>query len=167
MRMPRCTARRSDRCSPGSRLANLESERDAGKMGICFGSRKLFREQFALEKNDFASHEEWLAAWRQARSSQFFAIGSRDETAGCQSCVAAVQDDGSVTLRIRLPDALGAGKHLAIARVRFAYGHDAIVAAIGRNRSEDQAEWQAISYRSFMMPGAGECSCRSRSRKLP
>ena len=130
-----------------ARLANLESERDAGKMGICFGSRKLFREQFALEKNDFASHEEWLAAWRQARSSQFFAMGSRDETAGCQSCVAAVQDDGSVTLRLRLPDALGAGKHLAIARVRFAYGHDAIVAAIGRNLSEDQAEWQAISYR--------------------
>jgi hypothetical protein len=36
-----------------ARLANLESERDAGKMSICFGSRKLFREQFALEKNDF------------------------------------------------------------------------------------------------------------------
>src|SRR5215831_2337764 len=90
-----------------ARLANLESERDAGKVGICFGSRKLFREQFALEKNDFASHEEWLAEWRKARSSQFFAIGSRDETAGCQSCVAAVQDDGSVTLRLRLPDALG------------------------------------------------------------
>jgi len=103
-----------------ARLANLERERDAGKMGICFGSRKLFREQFALAKNDLASHEEWLAEWRQARSSQFFAMGSRDETAGCQSCVAAVQDDGSVRLRLRLPDALGAGKHLAIARVRFA-----------------------------------------------
>jgi hypothetical protein len=102
-----------------ARLANLESERDAGKIGICFGSRKLFRQQFALEKNDFASHEEWLAQWRQARSSQFFAMGSRDETAGCQSCVAAVQDDGSVTLRLRLPD-MGAGKHMAIARVRFA-----------------------------------------------
>jgi hypothetical protein len=36
---------------------------------------------------------------------------------------------------------------LAIARVWFAYGHDAIVAAICRNLSEDQAEWQAISYR--------------------
>ena len=127
--------------------ANLESERDAGKIGICCGSRKLFREQFALEENGFASHEEWLAEWRKARSSQFFAIGSRDETAGCQSCVAAVQDDGSVTLRLRLPDALGAGKHLAIERVRFGYGHDAIVAAIGRNLSENQAEWQAISYR--------------------
>jgi hypothetical protein len=129
------------------RLANLESERDAGKMGIGFGSRKLFREQFALEENGFASPEEWLAECRKAQSSQFFAMGSRDETAGCQSCVAAVQDDGSVTLRLRLPDALGAGKHLAIERVRFAYGHDAIVAAIGRNLSEDKAEWQAISYR--------------------
>jgi hypothetical protein len=42
-----------------ARLANLERERDGGKMGIGFGSRKLFREPFALEKNDFASHEEW------------------------------------------------------------------------------------------------------------
>jgi IS605 OrfB family transposase len=130
-----------------ARLANLESERDAGKVGICFGSRKLFGEQFALGQNGFASHEEWLAEWRKRRCSQFFAIGSRDETAGCQSCVAAVQEDGSITVRLRLPDALGAGKHLAIERVRFAYGHDAIVAAIGRNLSEDKALWQAISYR--------------------
>jgi hypothetical protein len=34
---------------------------------------------------------------------------------------------------------------LAIESVRFAYGHEAIVAAIGRTLWEDKAEWQAIS----------------------
>ena len=33
-----------------------------------------------------------------------FVLGSRDETAGCQLCVAAVNDDGTLTLRLRMPD---------------------------------------------------------------
>jgi len=73
MRMPRCTARRSDRSSPGSRLANRSA----------------------------CSSGSSSADWASRRGSS----------------------------------------------TRFAYGHDAIVAAIGRNLSEDQAEWQAISYR--------------------
>ena len=31
--------------------------------------------------------EEWLSEWRDARSDEFFVLGSRDETAGCQLCV--------------------------------------------------------------------------------
>ena len=38
---------------------------------------------------------------------EFFVLGSKDERAGCQLCVATVQDDGTLTLRLRLPDALG------------------------------------------------------------
>ena len=130
-----------------ARLANLEAEAREGGVGICFGSRKLFREQFSLAASGLASHAEWLSAWRDARSSQFFAIGSKDETAGCQSCVASLDEDGSLTLRLRLPDALGTGKHLAIRGIHFAYGHEAIEAAIGRNLSSDKADWQAVSYR--------------------
>ena len=60
------------------------------------------------------SHEEWLRDWRDSRSGEFFVLGSRDETAGCQLCVATVADDGTLTLRLRMPDCLVGqyGRHL-------------------------------------------------------
>ena len=62
-------------------------------------------------------------------------LGSRDETAGCQLCVAAVADDGTLTLRLRMPDCLANqhGKYLVIEGVRFAYGHEQVLAALGSN----------------------------------
>ena len=60
--------------------------------------------------------------WRDARSNEFFVLGSRDETSGCQLCVASIADDGSLTLRLRMPDCLANqhGKYLVIPHVRFA-----------------------------------------------
>ena len=53
-----------------------------------FGGRKLFNAQFDLAANGYESLGEWREDWRSARSSQFFVIGSKDETGGCQGCVA-------------------------------------------------------------------------------
>lgn len=75
-------------------------------MALCFGSRKLFRAQFALARNVFGNHHEWLDAWRTARSSQFYLVGSRDEAGGNQSCTATLAENGTFTLRLRLPGAL-------------------------------------------------------------
>ena len=60
--------------------------------------------------------------WRDVRSNEFFVLGSRDETAGCQLCVAAINDDGTLTLRLRMPDGLAEshGKYLVVPNVRFA-----------------------------------------------
>ena len=62
-------------------------------------------------------------------------LGSRDETAGCQLCVAGVADDGTLTLRLRMPDCLAAqhGKYLTIQGVRFKYGHEQVLAALDSN----------------------------------
>ncbi len=130
------------------RLRALQADEAAGRVRLCFGSRQLLRQQFALDASGYASHEAWLQAWRDARSSQFFVLGSKDETAGCQGCVAAGQADGPITLRLRLPDALArGGKYLLIPGLRFAYGHEAVVAALGRNGSPDKREHEAISWR--------------------
>ena len=82
--------------------------------------------------------------------------------AGCQLCVATVADDGTLTLRLRMPDCLADqhGKYLTIERVRFAYGHDQVLAALDSNveygryrREHGEAAaratilGQAISYR--------------------
>ena len=119
-----------------SRLAGLESDIRDSRIRLCFGSKRLWRKQHNLKANGYGSHAEWLADWKEARSGEFFVLGSRDETGGCQLCVAAVADDGSLTLRLRMPDCLASehGKYLVIPGVRFAYGHDEVLAALESNR---------------------------------
>ena len=113
-------------------LERLRSDRDAGRVRICFGSRRLWRRQYDLEASGYESHAEWLRDWRDARSSEFSVIGSRDESSGCQLCVASVSGDGSLTLRLRMPDVLASehGKYVEIPDVRFAYGHEVVLAAL-------------------------------------
>ncbi len=144
------------------RLAGLEVEIAAGRIRRCFGSKKLWRKPQHLAGNGYQSHEDWKKDWREARSDEFFVLGSRDETAGCQLCVASVADDGSLRLRLRLPDCLGEqhGKYLTIEGVRFAYGHDQVLAALqgnaefvscrrqhGEKAARATGLGQAISYR--------------------
>jgi len=131
-----------------TRLAQLKSDHASDKVRLCFGSRKLFRSQFYLKENGYTSHDEWKKDWQQARANQFFVIGSKDEASGCQSCVATVNSDNTIKLRLRLPPALSDhGKYLVLDNIRFQYGHEQIVAAIGRNLSSDRDDRQAINYR--------------------
>ena len=118
-----------------SRLAGLETDIGAGRVRLCFGSKKLWRKQHHLEQNGYHSHAEWLQDWQDARSNEFFVLGSRDETAGSQLCVASVADDGRLTLRLRLSDCLAEqhGKYLVIEGVRFAYGHEQVLAGLQSN----------------------------------
>ena len=151
------------------RLAGLQDDVGAGRVRLCFGSKKLWRRQRNLVENGYSSHREWLADWRDARSDEFFVLGSRDETAGCQLCVVSVADDGSLTLRLRLPDCLAAqhGKYLVIQGVRFAYGHEQLLAALdsnaeyaryrrehGEKAARASGLGQAVSYR-FKRDGKG------------
>ena len=88
-----------------------------------------------LEQNGYASHQEWLSDWQDARRGEIFVLGSRDETAGCQLCVATVSDDGTLTLRLRMPDCLAGqhGKYLTIAGVHFNHGHEQVLVALDSN----------------------------------
>ena len=145
-----------------SRLAALEADIAQGRVRLCFGSKRLWRKQHHLEQNGYANHQEWLTDWQDARSGEFFVLGSRDETGGCQLCVATVAEDGTLTLRLRMPDCLAVqhGKYLTIQGVRFAYGHEQVLAALDsstqyarcrQERGEKAARaselGQAISYR--------------------
>lgn len=118
-----------------ARCKALKADRQADAVRICFGSHKLFRAQFDLDANGYAEHAEWKRDWEASRSSQFFVLGSRDELSGNQTCQALISEDGSLTLRLRLPDAMTyQGKIIDIPDVRFAYGHDSIMAALSRSR---------------------------------
>ena len=49
--------------------------------------------------------------------------------------MASIADDGTLTLRLRMPDCLAEqhGKYLVIPHVRFAYGHEQVLAALASN----------------------------------
>ena len=131
------------------KLERLESDRAVGKVSCCFGSKKLFRAQFNLDQAGYSDHAEWKRDWNYARSSEFFLLGSKDETSGNQSCTATIQEDNKITLRIRLPNAIG--KYIEIKNIYFNYGHDRIIASIRAcQERRDQNNTQlgeAISYR--------------------
>lgn len=65
----------------------LKNQRDrVNSPSICFGSRELFQRQFHLKENGYQDHQEWKRDWEMARNSQFFLVGSKDESFGNQSC---------------------------------------------------------------------------------
>jgi IS605 OrfB family transposase len=85
----------------------------AGPPSLCFGGRVLFRRQFQLQANGFADHGAWLRAWRERRTSQFYAVGSCGEVCGNGEC--QFHPELGV-LRLRLPHALEGrfGKRLEV-----------------------------------------------------
>ena len=78
-------------------------------------------------------------------------MGSKDESHGCQLCALTQAKDGSLTARLRIPDALRDGgnptkrrerdweasehgQYLELTNIHFAHGGDAINAALENNQ---------------------------------
>lgn len=126
-----------------ARLTRMRSDDKAGIVRLCFGSKGLFRKQFDLGANGYTDHAAWKADWKASRAQEFALIGSKDESSGNQSCMASVGDNGSITLRLRLPDALTSHKredrYLILNNINFAYGQEPFFRAL--------AGGQAVSYR--------------------
>ena len=98
----------------------------------------------------------------RAMSAAAAAETAETATGGCQLCVAAIADDGTLNLRLRLPDCLAGehGKYLVIQGLRFAVGEPQVLAALhsnaeyaGHRRRHGEKEaraadlGQAVSYR--------------------
>ncbi len=119
--------------SSEQKLEKLKYDLDKGRIRICFGTKKLFHKQFNLSENGYKSHNNWLSAWKAARSSSSFCLGSKDETAGNQTCTLGI--DGS--LRIRVPNYLAKkyGKHIMVPTVTYPYGQEYIEQALLRSQA--------------------------------
>ena len=113
------------------KLEKLKNDKAENKIRLCFGSKKLFRQQFHLEENDFSSHEKWQKVWKDKRNDSFFLIGSKDETAGNQTCQ-LIRKGTAFSLCIRLPDTFSE-KNIIIENITFAYGQEEIINAIEEN----------------------------------
>ncbi|MHB1544901.1 MAG: IS200/IS605 family accessory protein TnpB-related protein, partial [Gammaproteobacteria bacterium] len=85
----------------------------------------------------------WLEQWKAARASQFFVLGSRDETTGCQGSVARVQEDGSFLLDLRLPG--DNGERVTIEPLRFPYGEEKLRTALSLHAGLSKANLPKIT----------------------
>jgi IS605 OrfB family transposase len=129
-----------------ARLAGIQQRIKNNNPKLCFGSKKLFRSQFLLNKNnknnkDSATYQQelaqWKADWNLSRNHDIFIVGSKDESCGNQTCQGVLQDDGSVNLTIRLPDALHAEfGRVFTTNIRLGYGADHIIYALKASRVE-------------------------------
>jgi IS605 OrfB family transposase len=116
---------------------------------LVFGSRALLRERSKIGPRDLQGQAAWRRRWEAARASGFLALGSKDETAGCQSCIGDIVAEHRISLRLRLPDAIcGTGeRHLHLRDLELPmFGRAEIVAALMAHRT-DGSERRALSYR--------------------
>jgi IS605 OrfB family transposase len=107
-------------------------KKDLKNPSVCFGSKKLFKNQFHLKENGYSSHAEWKAQWQERRNSQFFLIGSKDESFGNQSCQLL---PGKLWLRLtdRLAKELGY-KRVEVP-VEFTYQRELLAQAVAEKRA--------------------------------
>src|SRR5271169_793360 len=108
------------------KIAKLKERMLSETPSLCFGSRKLFRKQFNLKENSYHYHGEWLEDWRATRSSQFYCLGSKDESFGNQTCQLLPK-----CLQLRLPNALSGqfGTHITVPVV-FPHGQEILSNAL-------------------------------------
>ena len=172
------------------RLLSKETEIDARVRapvpGICFGSRKLFGQQFHLEQTEFGlgsqGHAAWRRAWRDARSHQFFVIGSKDETSGNQSCKArlvhaapttGVAAPSTLSLQLKMPPALvarGAPAFLCMESVRFAHGQRQVESALAAGTALSyrfhRDDHTASGWRVFVSTDVSDADIKTKPRYL-
>ena len=124
-----------------ARIARLKKNQKEQRTELTFGTKDLLRRRFVPADGTPNGPRtaplagKALAAWREewdlARNGQFLVLGSKDETGGCQGCVATAEADGSFTLRLRLPDPVGGG-YLTLTGIRFDYGDDRLRYALAQ-----------------------------------
>ena len=67
-------------------IKRLEDRVSKRKVGVCFGTRELFKKQYNLKQNGYSSHDDWYRDFRLKRDSFIGYVGSKDETRRNQNC---------------------------------------------------------------------------------
>ena len=136
-----------------SKLDKINRRLAANVPGICFGSRKLFKQQYTLHASGFESFDAWSSQWQERRSHDMFFLGSKDETTGNQLAQLRRTDGDGYSLTLRVPEGLrasGDGKYLIVRNLTFCYDRQALDAALDAGIAlswrfhRDERGWRAI-----------------------
>ena len=135
-----------------SKLKQLEKIKETGNVKLCFGSNKLFRQQFQIKTNnnltEFKSHEQWYKEFNYQRHKEFTFIGSKDETAGNQSAVITHIKDNLFNLKLNI-------NHKAekitdkYVNITFTLNHEVntLINIIKNNNGKNKELWKALTYK--------------------
>ncbi|MHB1850306.1 MAG: hypothetical protein ACYCVO_15135, partial [Acidimicrobiales bacterium] len=118
-----------------AKKTSLEHDLEAGRVRVCFGSRKLFRAQHHLKENGFSTHDQWAETWRRRRASQIYVEGDRDGTfANRHFEIELSEDQEHDLLVVRVPPFLremAGGDDKVVVRVSgFRHGRHHLAAAM-------------------------------------
>ncbi|MBO9127955.1 MULTISPECIES: IS200/IS605 family accessory protein TnpB-related protein [unclassified Rhizobium] len=138
----------------------VEALRQAAQPALCFGSRKLFRAQFALKENGYSEAGDWRKDWASKRSAQMTLDGNSSKESGNQFARLRRRPDGRFNLELRLPKQLAqratrsfvfAGSLVScvdFANLSFNHGNSVIQRAIDAGRPvtvkflRDEKSWK-------------------------
>lgn len=118
------------------KLDRYKKDFEENRTRICFGGKRLFYKQFYLEENGYSSFEEWKEDWQKARNSSFLLVGSKDESAGNQTCQ-LIKNKDSFTLYLRLHNGFSK-KTIVIENIRFSYGEKEILSCLEENEKRKE-----------------------------
>ena len=138
-----------------SKLKELELIKNTGNVHLCFGSNKLFMQQFniGINKNPFKSHEQWYEEFNYQRNKEFTLIGSKDESAGnCNAQISHIKGN-LFTLKLNIHPHTDKITDKYI-NLTFILNHDVenLKQIIANNQSKNKELWQALTYKLIKQP---------------
>jgi len=135
-----------------SKLKELEEIKDTGNVRLCFGSNKLFRQQFQINTSNnltqFKTYNDWYKEFNYQRNKEITLIGSKDESAGNQSAVITHIKNNLFNLKLNL-------NHKAekitdkYVNINFSINHEVntLINIIINNNGKNKDLWQALTYK--------------------
>ena len=140
-----------------SKLKDLEEIRDTGNVRLCFGSNKLFRQQFLINSSNnltqFKSHEQWYKEFNYQRNKEFTLIGSKDESAGNLNAQISHIKDNLFNLKLNInPHAEKITDKYINLTFKVDYEVNTLKQIINNNQSKNKELWQALTYKLIKQP---------------
>jgi len=146
--------------SANNKLSRLLDIEKTGNPHLCFGSNKLFRQQFLIGTNNnltqFKTHEDWYKAWIESRNKSFFLVGSSDETLGNQNCqIKHIEKDiYELTVNVNPKEPKLKDRYITFKIAIHNDKNNLIQQAILNNSGKDKSKYQALSYRFYKSNGS-------------
>ena len=136
------------------KLTKLELIKSTGDVQLCFGSNKLFKQQFnvGINKNPFKSHAQWYKAWFYNRNKECTLVGSKDETTGNNNAQITHIKDNLFNLKLNINHK--ANKTDKYVNVNFTVNHDVntLINIIKNNNGKNKDLWQPLTYKLIKQP---------------
>ena len=134
------------------KLKRLELIKETGNVNLCFGSNKLFRQQFLINTSnnltEFKTHQQWYKEYNYQRNKEFTLIGSKDESTGNLNCQIKHIKDNLFNLKLNINPYSNKiiDKYI---NITFTLNHDVetLKQIIVNNQSKNKQLWQALTYK--------------------